>query len=484
MISVKKISTWVLSALIFCSIVMTFRLWFAEKLWPNGYNFFSVANVFPVFGKQEVVAPRHEELFMPEQIVVNCVGSRRSIYTESNQEFLEVYEIAKEDLNRWFREEHPESEKIEEKAYCDALKTRSLLVKYPVEMPVHILGQLLEIGDSVVADTVSTVTELVLVAKEDSVELLLMDRKDGTAYRYRLGSDGGELWDAVQRYGTGNANKILSAYELGFYRQPEDSEWKPKLILDPFVMLDTSNETQKTEVLEANVPFTELEYDGQMEELLRLFHYNPNTVRRYTEASDTLVFVSDRSTLRLYPDGLLEYNATEAKYGIPLFDGEGTNGDAQSFLDSVDQTADWLAGLFQTLGLKDFPKMRITSDISDQDYESFSVTMDYQVNGRLVAVNYAGNELVNPLLHGAVLEIQNHRITAIRILLRDYKMTEEREDNMSLLSALDAFSNRTDAMYEAENVALYFMDNGKDRLVKACWRVVLSNGETVAISEE
>ncbi|MBE7042839.1 MAG: hypothetical protein E7399_05015 [Ruminococcaceae bacterium] len=221
-----------------------------------------------------------------------------------------------------------------------------------------------------------------------------------------------------------------------------------------------------------------------MEELLRLFGYNPNTIRRYTEASDARVFVSDRSTLRLHPDGLLEYNATEARYGISLSDMEGTGGDAKSFLESVDRTADWIFRLFQILGWEDLPKMRVTSDISEQHYETFSFTMDYQVNGRPVAVNYQGSELVNPLHHGAVLEIQNNRITSIRILLRDYQTTEEQITNMPLVSALDMFSAGTEESYEAEDVSLYFIDNGREKLVKACWSVVLSNGEAVAISEE
>ncbi len=420
---------------------------------------------------------------MPDRVVVNCVGSRRSIYTEGNQEFATVYEIAKKNLTRWLKEGQAEMEKIEEKLYYDTLKTRSLLLQYPVEMPVRVLGQLVEISESAVYHTVSSVTELVLVPKESNVELLLMDKKDGTVYRYLLGTDGGELLEAINRYGTGNSNVMLSAYELGFYRQPEDSELVPKLILNPFVMLDTSNQSQKTEVLEARVPFGNLDAMEQAEELLRLFGYNPNTIRRYTEASDARVFVSDRSTLRLYPDGLLEYNATEARYGISLHDMEGT-GDAQTFLESVDHTADWIFKLFQIAGLEEMPKMRVTSDISEQHYETFSFTMDYQVNGRPVAVNYDGSEMVNPLHHGAVLEIQDDRIVSMRILLRDYRTTEEQITNMPLVSALDAFSASAENSYEAEDVSLCFIDNGKEEWVQACWSVVLSDGEAVAISEE
>jgi len=55
---------------------------------------------------------------------------------------------------------------------------------------------------------------------------------------------------------------------------------------------------------------------------------------------------------------------------------------------------------------------------------------------------------------------------------------------MPLVSALDMFSAGTEESYEAEDVSLYFIDNGREKLVKACWSVVLSNGEAVAISEE
>ncbi len=479
----KKMMTLFLTALVVSSVVLTFRLWFAEKLWPEGYNFFSVWSSVQPFEKKEYSAPRHEELFMPDRMVVNCVGSRRSIYTESNQEFSSVYEIAKKNISRWLKAGQAEFEKIEEEQYYQTLKTRSLLLQYPVEMPVRILGQLMEIGASENYETVSSVTELVLVPKEGDVQLLLMDQKKKEAYCYHLGTDGGELMEAINRYGTGNANTMLSAFELGFYRQPEDSELMPKLILNPFVMLDTSNQSQTTEVLEANIPIGNPDDMEQIDDLLRLFGYNPNTIRRYTEATDARVFVSDRSTLRLYPDGLLEYNATEARYGIPLLDMDGT-GDAQGYLESIDRTADWLFQLFRTLGMEEMPKMRVTSDILEQHYKDFSFSMDYQVNGRTVAINYEGTELVNSLHHGAVLEIQDNRIISMRVLLRDYAVTEETMNNMPLLSALDVFSAKTEESYEAEDVSLCFIDTGRETNVKACWSIVLSNGEAVAISEE
>ena len=477
-----RVLTGILSVLIICSIVMTFRLWFAEKLWPEGYNFFSMWNSF--LGKEEFSAPRHEELFLPDRIVVNCVGSRRSIYTESNQEFSVIYETAKKCLTKWLQGEQKELKKIEEKEYYDTLKARSLLLQYPVEMPVRVLGQLLGVGESSLFGSVSSVTELVLVPGEEQIEVLLQDKGDGSIYRFPVGDDSGELRKTINQYATGNANRTLSAYELGFYRQPEGVDLVPKLILNPFVMLDTSNENQQSEVLEAEVPFGDLDDLGQTEELLRLFDYNPNTIRRYTELSDARVFVSDRSTLRLYPDGLLEYIATDSRYGIALKGPDGEGGSAKSFLDSVDRTADWITRLWQAAGLENMPKMRVTSDISEQHYESFSFTIDYQVNGRPVAVNYEGSELVDALHHAAELEIQNNRIISMRILLRNYRDTGERMTNMPLVAALDAFSAATEDSYEADDVSLYFMDKGRDPKVRACWSVVLSDGEAVAISEE
>ena len=479
-----RILTGILSVLIICSVGMTFRLWFAEKLWPDGYHFFSVWKELPLFAAKETSAPRHEELFMPDRIVVNCVGSRRSIYTDSSAEYHAIYEAAKESLTRWLRSEEREPEKIEEKEYYDTLKGRSLLLQFPVEMPVRVLGQLVGVGESPVFGRMSSVTELVLVPGEERVELLGQDRGDGTVYRFSLGADDGALRKLINQYATGNANRMLSAYELGFYRQPEGSELVPRLILSPFVMLDTSNESQQSEALRGELPSLDLDNMEQVEDVLRLFGYNPNTIRRYTELSDARVFVSDRSTLRLYPDGLLEYNATESRYGLPLEGENGEGGSAKSFLDSVDRTADWITRLFHTVGLEEIPKMRVASDISDQHYESFSFAVDYQVNGRPVAINYSGSELVDPLHHAAVLEIQNNRIVSMRVLLRNYQETGEQITNMPLVKELDLFSAGTTEAYEADDVSLYFIDDGVNLLVRAGWSVVLSDGEAVVISEE
>ena len=128
--------------------------------------------------------------------------------------------------------------------------------------------------------------------------------------------------------------------------------------------------------------------------------------------------------------------------------------------------------------------MRVASDISDQHYESFSFAVDYQVNGRPVAINYSGSELVDPLHHAAVLEIQNNRIVSMRVLLRNYQETGEQITNMPLVKALDLFSAGTTEAYEADDVSLYFIDDGVNLLVRAGWSVVLSDGEAVVISEE
>ena len=50
----ESLKTAALVLLVFCSIILTINKWFSEKLWPDGYNFFSNLTSYFSFGEKPV----------------------------------------------------------------------------------------------------------------------------------------------------------------------------------------------------------------------------------------------------------------------------------------------------------------------------------------------------------------------------------------------------------------------------------------------
>ena len=57
-----------------------------------------------------------------------------------------------------------------------------------------------------------------------------------------------------------------------------------------------------------------------IEKIAQIFNVNANTVNRYTEADETVVYVENNATLKIHTDGIVEYKARDE--GIQLTDSQ------------------------------------------------------------------------------------------------------------------------------------------------------------------
>ena len=75
----------ILVLLVTSSIVLTFKIWFSEKLWPDGYNFFSnIAEKFFSHGDSARISL--EDITKPSVISVNN-APKRSVYSDGSDEY-------------------------------------------------------------------------------------------------------------------------------------------------------------------------------------------------------------------------------------------------------------------------------------------------------------------------------------------------------------------------------------------------------------
>ena len=120
----------VLALLVISSVLFTINNWFSEKLWPDGYNFFSnIANYFRADETSKSYYLSKENVSNPAKIVVTN-SNMRSVYTHTSEDFNDMVGTVKDSLKTGLSK--PDFSKSSEVAWKDALKYKSIYFTYPV----------------------------------------------------------------------------------------------------------------------------------------------------------------------------------------------------------------------------------------------------------------------------------------------------------------------------------------------------------------
>ena len=480
-----SITSVILICLIISSVALTFKIWFSEELWPDGYNFFvtteKIMSLLP-FGNDEsdnndAVAPLHESMFMPEKIVVAKSSGIRTIYSGSEDDFILIHEFSKSILNNLFTSQ-PEKVQVAATEYCDTIKNSSVFVEYPVDIPLKVIGHLCEVNDSVVFSDILTINGFVTVPGNNGCYVYMRDTSNGNVFRYSVEYDAQELNNTINKYASDNGS-FMSAYELGFYKR-EDIEIEQPLSFDPFVFIDTTNENSESAIIRGINPFDKTDLSvislDAINSIILAFGYNPNTIRRYTDSDGTLVLIEDYSTIKLHRTGILEFTTTTPKKGIDMQIHSDSSGSPQNVLDTIDSLTEILGGVWSALGMEQMPDIRFSSDVTD-NYSDYALSFDYRLNGYPVILDFGG------INHAIELEIKNNLLVSMKVCIRNYKITDEYSENYSTLEALDIFCEEPDISPDAEDLFLGYIDYGTSGKMYAHWNILESGGSVSSITE-
>ena len=128
----EHFKTVILVLLVFSSIILTVNKWFSEKLWPDGYNFFSNLTNYFSFGDKtddRTYYLSKENISNPSKIIVNG-NELRSIYKHTSLEYNSMLSDVKEILKSGLSCES--FEEISQENWTNALKKASIYISYPV----------------------------------------------------------------------------------------------------------------------------------------------------------------------------------------------------------------------------------------------------------------------------------------------------------------------------------------------------------------
>jgi len=463
---IERLKSILLVLLVISSIVLTVNKWFNEKLWPDGYNFFSdVKNYFTgaSSGTSSSFFDPVEVVLKPAKIILNNSGSH-VLYTKSSSEYNSLYEQIKESLN--LVSASSSFQEVDEDEWNDELKRKSCYFSYPVKYDSgYFLNQL---SDKSGFGNISAVREFILTSDTRISKVSYVYVKDditGKIFKYRIDFESTAIDDLIELVPTISTGNDYYSFELNFDREDEDAV-QQHLVIDPDVLINI-NQTQIPKIWEHNL-FSDISNSPDIyNSILQTFGYNTSTIRRYTEHDNSLVFVENYGTLKLHTNGFIDYKSLNTSQGVSL--------SGNTTYECINSCISFVNTVTSSLGLAEGMYFEISSDIKDIKSKSFTLNFDYYINDRMI--------IPSDNTHSIIVKVESGKIVSYNQLCKSFYNLEELELYPSAIEAIDMLETQSQSTKISDLFTAYKLDDTM-KIWQPMWFIENENGEIVTISTQ
>ena len=419
-VKLERFKSILLILLVISSIVLTVNKWFDEKLWPEGYNFFShVKNGFASKKNDGDVFSPNEEVLKPAKIIINNSGNH-NLYTKSSDEYPDITNEIKSILTKSISVE--DSMIVSDEEWNNNLKSKSCYFSYPVIYDYGFLkSQLL---NKYTIDTTYCKEFIISFDSRISSVLYLYSKnpKTNEVSKKSISYDGTKIKTLIDNV-SGNENNFYS-YELKFDMQTDGLVDQP-IIIDSDVLISVTPKKLPA-IKETNV-FSDISSNQNMQsDVLSTFGFNPSSIRRYVESDNSMVFVENYATLKLGANGLLDYKAIENSQGIKI--------EGNSSYDSINSCITFVNTVNSSLFSGKDMYYEISSDVCDINSKTYTLKFDYYIHDNMIVVP----KDVYPIDHSVIVEVVSGKIVNYRQICKEYSLSGEYVDFSSAIEAIDS----------------------------------------------
>jgi len=422
----ETFKTIVLALLVTSSIILTINNWFSEKLWPDGYNFFSnLASYFFAGDEPKSYYLSKENVSNPTKIIVTN-DDLRDVYTHSSSDFNDMVGEVKSFLKLALSQK--ESAESTDLAWKDALKYKSIYFSYPVSYEAKTFSAILDTPINAVADGVFQ--EFVLVSGDNitgKAHLLVKNSQSGNYHDITINSDTQRIDHILQTYARSSTGEYPYSFELNFDKS--DSSAEQKITIDSQVILSIKERMAPT-VSEINYFDTISENDDLYTEFLRSVGFNVSNIRKHINTDGSIVFAENYGTIKMYPDGLLEFKSLNDTNGIQL-------GESTEFYDTFIDTIEFVNNIWDTACFDENMNINLSSvKLGSQD-NSFSLTIDYFADGMEVVTSLEATDSHEKMDHAIEIQVINSKVVSYRQVVKGYRSNGDATLCTNVIEALD-----------------------------------------------
>ena len=453
----ETLKTITLVLLVLSSIILTINNWFSEKLWPDGYNFFS--NLVNYFSDEE--EPRtyylsKENIANPTKIIVNN-NEYKCPYTHTSDDFNDMVNPIKEILKSGLKSRN--HSKTNGSAWEQALVSRSIYISYPVAYGSKTFSAIMDTPVNAVPD--GYLKEFIIVSGDSITgkpHLLIKNASDNSYTDVTLEMGSEEIDRTIETYASDIAGGYRYSGELMFF---DKSDTDQKIFIEPQVLMPLDPSSFPT--------VTEINYFADISEnqelctaFLQGFGFNTSNIRKYVNTDNSVVFAENYGTIKMYPDGLLEYRALDDTKGISI-------GNSTEFYDSFIGTIEFVNNIWDKACYNCNMNINLSSaKITDSD-NSFKLSIDYFANGMEVVSKLKGDDLREGLGHAIEIEVKNSKVVSYRQIVKGYRANDSIVECMTAIEALDAIMANESIKSDTITDLYLAYCHDKQRVYMPCW---------------
>lgn len=469
----ESLKTVALVLLVLSSIILTINNWYSEKLWPDGYNFFSnLANYFSDEEPERSYFLSKENVSNPTKIIVNNIDYR-GVYTHTSTDYNDMVGPVKEILKEGLAE--TEFSKGSPELWKEALKYKSIYLSYPVSYGSKTFSAIMDTPITSMEN--GTVREFVIVSGDPVTgkpRLLIKNNDDNSYITVTLKTNVKKIDDIIDKYAIASVGEYPYSFELNFDKTVEGME--QKVIIEPQVTLSINSVTANT-VSETNY-FENISSDERLyKEFLKAFGFNTSNIRKNVNIDDSIVFAENYGSIKMYPDGLLEYKSLDDTKGIEI-------GNSEQFYTTFIDCIEFVNNVWDTACSDKNMNINISSSrITDSD-NSFVLTINYFADGMEVVTILDETASHSKINNAIEVEVKDSKIVSYRQIVKGYEANNDQVVCSSVIEALDVLmENESIKSDTITDLYLAYYPN-KTGLCTPCWIARTADNEVRIIKNK
>lgn len=466
----ERIKSLLLAVLVCSSIVLTGLIWFDKKLWPDGYDFFSVysetfiGRVIARFGGNDNALNINDtgalkSIFAPRTTMLSYEDGSRVNYNITQS----ISEKVTDELNFAISKALSDTKQTEvtEDDWQNALKTKSIFADYSVPVSFQSIAVFLNgaAPDSTILDSFDRICINLENATTSSVPIYFRNSTEKRQVVMHSPISATSFEQILSSAESSSQFNLSYSFELNLDKRVEgDGGAHQKILLDSYILLPLSpvklNAISKTPV--------DIRNSEHIRDFLKMFNLNLSTSRKYVQADDTTVYVDSNSTITLGNDGYFEYTPSADSKGIKI----GRDTSVTTAAAGSARIIDAMLGLAQ---VDANTTLYISSPLIENPEGKYTFTFDYV---------YAGNPIVSEN-HGLEVTVENGYITSLKANLKSYSLTDSGNEH-DPLELIDELYARLSKDYENITVdELYFGYYDSNKPMVLSWQAKVNKSENV-----
>lgn len=452
----ERVKSLIIVILLLNCMFLTYKLWFGSGILNSEGDAPALSDLpfVRAFTQRNHVSVPKENLSKPRKLVVND-GSLWVPYYNTDSAFGTLDAQTGEIIKACLRGEG-ESEEITYEQWLNYLTDPSVYIEYPITVSPSLLAMILGEKAEKFPPGIENVKDAIIIPSgSESVRVAVCDAGRERAYVFSIEDERYAFPEEVLAM-FADRNRRDGYYEFAFSTLIGSSGLgESSVTVDDLVLF--SDNFSKTYCISASNPLQRGDYSP----LLKSFSFNAQPLRHYRAGDGSENYVENYATVRIYPDGYIEYSAVNDDKGVFLTE-SGT-----SEYELLNSAIDFAEDVWQSVSEE--PLNVLVSGVEKNGAETKFV-FDYYYLGREVAVSTSavGRE---PLYHAIEMTASEGRITSYRQYLRLYEGASLGREQESFVTALDYFVALFSEHGDVKITDLYpgYYDNGASTLLETTW---------------